>query len=262
MGLVFGLVAAPCLGPVVAALLFMVAKIGSPLKGFSMFFTLSMGMGVPFFFLALFSGSLSRLPRAGMWMVTVRKVFGFLLLGTAAYYISQLLPEKTAKLAIPAFMIAAGLYWTLLERSTRRMRIVRPVQQVLGIGIIVIGAWSIFAPTAPSIEWTQYTPQAVTAAKEAGKPVMIDFTADWCIPCKEMKKVTFSNPAVYKESQRFVRLSVDLTRKSEAADNTAKTYKVSGPPTVILIDSTGKEQERTVGFIKPDKLLNLMREVK
>lgn len=261
MGLVFGLVAAPCVGPVVVALLFIVAQDANPIQGFIMFFILSLGLGTPFFFLAVFSGSLARIPRPGSWMVTIRKVFGFLLLGAALYYLAQLLPRDIARLVIPAFLVITGLYWAVFERSTREMRIVRPVQQFLGIVVIAWAVWTLHSPSSPSIVWTPYTREAVEAAKQENRPVIIDFTAAWCKPCEEMEKTTFADSAVKKEASRFTRLSVDLTRHSKTGEKAQKDYKAPAPPIIVLIGSDGEEKDRVVGYIKPTEFLERLRRV-
>jgi thiol:disulfide interchange protein DsbD len=262
MGLIFGLVAAPCVGPAVVALLIVVGQMGDPVKGFLMFFTLSLGLGTPFFFLALFSGALARIPKPGTWMMAVRKVFGFLLLGAAIYYVKQLLPAPLAGMIIPLFLIAAGLYWAVFEVSTRGMRVLRPVQQILGIAVVTFGAWTLFAPVAQPMQWTPYSEKAVVASKDAGKPVIIDFTAKWCKPCEELDRKTFSNAAVRAEADRFTRLSADITKKSGVSDRAVKYYKVAGPPTIILLDSKGEEKGRIIGYINAGNFLNKLKQIK
>ena len=122
MGLTLGLVAAPCLGPFVLGLLTWVASMGSPLLGFLVFFTLSLGLGLPLFFLAMFSGSLEKLPRSGEWMLWVRKLMGWVLLGMAAYFIRPLLPESVGVLLLAAVALAAAVHLGWLDRTTAAFR--------------------------------------------------------------------------------------------------------------------------------------------
>jgi thiol:disulfide interchange protein DsbD len=110
MGLTMGVVAAPCIGPFVLGLLTWVASMGSPWLGFVVFFTLSLGLGLPLFCLALFSGNLSKLPRSGEWMLWVRKLMGWVLIGMAVYFIRPVLPEM-ARILLPAIVaLTAGLH--------------------------------------------------------------------------------------------------------------------------------------------------------
>ena len=119
MGLTLGLVAAPCLGPFVLGLLTWVASMASPLLGFLVFFTLSLGLGLPLFFLAMFSGSLEKLPRSGEWMIWVRKLMGWVLVGMAAYFIRPLLPESVSVLLLAAVALAAAVHLGWLDRTHR-----------------------------------------------------------------------------------------------------------------------------------------------
>ena len=122
MGLTLGVVAAPCIGPFVLGLLTWVASMGSPLLGFLVFFTLSLGLGLPLFFLAMFSGSLEKLPRSGEWMLWVRKLMGWVLVGMAAYFIRPLLPESVGVLLLAAVALAAAVHLGWLDRTTAAFR--------------------------------------------------------------------------------------------------------------------------------------------
>jgi len=110
MGLTLGVVAAPCIGPFVLGLLTWVAGMGSPLLGFVIFFTLSLGLGLPLFFLAIFSGRIDKLPRSGEWMVWVRKLMGWILVGMAAYFIRPIIPKTAGIFFLAAVALAAGLH--------------------------------------------------------------------------------------------------------------------------------------------------------
>ena len=117
MGLTLGVVAAPCIGPFVLGLLTWVASMGSPWLGFIVFFTLSIGLGLPLFVLALFSGQLQRLPRSGGWMLWVRKLMGWVLVGMAAYFLKPILREPAATIALSAVLLAAGVHLAWLDRN-------------------------------------------------------------------------------------------------------------------------------------------------
>ena len=122
MGLAMGVVAAPCIGPFVLGLLTWVASMGSPWLGFIVFFTLSLGLGLPLFFLAIFSGNLNRLPRSGEWMLWVRKLMGWVLVGMALYFIRPVLP-KAAGIILPAIVaLAAGLHLGWIDKTKASFR--------------------------------------------------------------------------------------------------------------------------------------------
>ena len=117
MGLTLGVVAAPCIGPFVLGLLTWVASMGSPWLGFIIFFTLSLGLGLPLFLLAMFSGQLEKLPRSGGWMIWVRKLMGWVLVGMAAHFLKPILREPGTTIALSAVLLAAGLHLGWIDRN-------------------------------------------------------------------------------------------------------------------------------------------------
>ncbi len=251
MGLTVGIVAAPCIGPFVLGLLTYVGDRGSVVLGFSLFFVLALGLGLPFIFLGIFSGSLSRLPRSGGWMVWVRKIFGFILIAMALYFLKPLFPSPLLySLAFAATMLFAGLYLGWLEPSAGPGKAFRYVRTWVAIAFIagaVFLAGSAIAgyvdeavarrigeaggvPSAAAIAWTPYSEAAVAEAVAAGKPVFIDSYADWCIPCKEMDGRTFNQPEVIAASRGFVMLKADLTRRSGSRRRLLQKVRRQGRP--------------------------------
>jgi len=271
MGLLFGIVAAPCVGPVVIGLLVLVARSGSPVFGFFAFFFLAVGIGTPFFFLATFSGALNRLPKAGAWMLSIRRVCGLLLLGAAVYYLLPLvrahIPARLADLALPIFVTASGIYLGWFERGLRKLPKLRAVRSAVGLAAIAFGASFTLVPAHrdTALLFAPYTDRAVARAAAAGKPVMIDFTADWCPACKELDDRTFPDREVEAEAKRFVRLRADQTQAASPDVNAREErYSILGLPTIVFLDSSGHEVEsaRVVGFVPPDRLLKVMRTVR
>ena len=269
MGALFGIVAAPCAGPVVAALLVYAGQIGKPIVGFWMLFTLALGLGLPFFMLAVFSGALAALPKSGIWMVEIKKVFGIILLYFAIKYINPILPTKTAEYAFAAFFISAGIYFGWIKQSATR---VNWLLIAFGVVVAVVGAGSVLfnisaeapKPGSPQehVRFIPYSIQVIQQAKTAEKPVILDFSAAWCKPCKELDKRTFKDAAVVAEGRRFVWVKADLTKAGTPEIETLQMdYSIKGVPTVILIDSHGNEQDRIIGFIGPRVFLEKIKAV-
>jgi len=266
MGLTVGIIAAPCIGPFVLSLLIFVGDLGNPWLGFLMFFVLSLGLGLPFLILGTFSGLLQKLPRSGQWMVWVRYIFGFILVGMAVYFLEPVLSATLYKalLAIDAFAGAIFLgVFTWKKTDTRAFKIVKPV---VGLLFLVVGIWAVIPARAESegIEWEHFSKEALHAAAQSGTPVIIDFAADWCIPCKELDKFTFSDPDVMNAAGDFTMLKADLTQNSAPEVQALKEeYDIRGVPTIVFIDGNGQEisQLRLSGFEPPEKFIQRMEKV-
>lgn len=263
MGLIFGVVAAPCAGPVVLGVLLYIAKLGSPLMGFLLFFALAVGMGTPLFFLAAFS---AKMPLPGMWMVAVKKIAGFLLLGAAVYFVAPLFPEPMSRFFIPMVVVVGGIYLGFFEKSIRSSRLATSLGRVGGSAALILGVMAVMPGQSQSkLTWEPYTPAKVVAAAKAGKPVMVDFTAAWCGVCKELEHGAFSNTDVIRSTDHFVRLRADGTDRSNSIIQTAeKRFGVGGYPTVIIIDGSGKEQKslRVTGNISAKEMVRRLEAVK
>lgn len=267
MGALFGVVCAPCVGPFTIGLLLYIAQVGKPLFGFLSFFVLALGLGTPFFFLAIFSGSLNKLPKAGMWMISVRRVFGLLLLGAAIYYVTPLIGRfisvRVADNALPSFITLSGIYIGWLDSSFGTEQRAKRVRQFAGLVIALVGLVAIMgsAKQLPKMTFQPYTEAAVAQASTQGKPVMIDFSADWCAVCKEIDHNTFTATSVKSEGDRFVRLRADQT-VSDSTEVKARQHKfsIAGLPTIIFLDSNGNEVKsaRVTGDITPTELVKKM----
>ncbi|RKY55382.1 MAG: thiol:disulfide interchange protein, partial [Candidatus Neomarinimicrobiota bacterium] len=213
MGLTMGIVAAPCIGPLIIGLLTYVASIGNPFLGFAMFFTLSLGLGVPFIFLAFFSSKINSLPRSGEWMVGVRIIFGLILVGMALYFINPLIPKSIYGILFPLYIIGSGIYLLLLSKSGKNAPAFIFIKQIIAIAAIILGTWFLKpeGKALSSMNWKPFTEKSYITALETEKPIILDFYADWCIPCKEMDKFTFSNSEVVKLSNQFSLFKINLT---------------------------------------------------
>ena len=261
MGLTLGIVASACIGPFILGLLTWVATIGSVWIAFLIFFTLSLGLGLPLFFLALFSGQLNKLPRSGEWMRWVKKLLGWILVGMAAYFIQPLVPHS-AKVFVPAaaaLAAASHLGWIDKSRAGfRGFEWIRTAAVIIGliIATVLIGSWVM---RGPGVAWQPYSETLIKEAQKLEKPVVIDFYADWCKPCRELDEVTFHDPEVVKQAKKdFIMIKVDLTRKGNPVHaDLLRQYHVKGVPTVVFLDRQGNERSdlRLVDFLPAEQFL-------
>jgi thiol:disulfide interchange protein DsbD len=261
MGMTLGLVAAPCIGPFVLGLLAWVASMGSAWLGFIVFFTLSLGLGLPLFVLALFSGMLEKLPRSGEWMVWVRKLMGWVLVAMAAYFIRPVLPESFGAILPGLVLLLAGIHLGWLERTKIAAASFEWIRTVAGIAALVtatvlIGSWAM---ERPEVAWQPYSDLLRDAAKTEGQLMVIDFSAAWCSPCRAMDRITFRDPRVVNRvSGDAVMVKVDLTRKgSPLHERLIGEFDVKGVPTVVFLDRNGTERRdlRAVAYLTPEQFL-------
>ena len=262
MGLTMGIVAAPCIGPFVIALLVHVGTRGSALYGFWLFFVLALGLGSPYFLLGT---AMKLLPRSGAWMVTVRKVFGVAVIGMAVYFLAPLLGDSARYVYVAFFAIASG-YFLLWEAARTKPAQFAWVLRLIGVGAAVVAVVFILPRrTEAEIAWQPYSEQALDQARREGRGVIIDTFADWCIPCKELDRNTFTDHRVKTEAERFVTLKLNLTQQdSNSEAGRARTrFGILGVPTVVFIDPSGEERSelRLEGFEKPDAFLSRMKKV-
>jgi len=253
MGLFVGIVAAPCVGPVVVALFTLVAAIAKPVVGIAMFATLAFGLGFPYLI------ALNAMPKPGEWMVQVKKAMGFVLIGMAFYFLRAVIGETGFRIGVAASLLIGAIF--LFASRGPRGRIMRLACATI---LLVAGvAFAIPPRKGVAVQWKKYDAAAVTAS--AGKPVVIDFFATWCIPCKELDEKTFSDAGVAKDLNRFTRIKADLTNNQDPlVQELTKRYSIVGVPTVVFIDSSGHEQQtlRLTGFEKPEQFLVRIQQVK
>ncbi|HLA68523.1 MAG TPA: cytochrome c biogenesis protein CcdA [Bacteroidota bacterium] len=261
-GLVVGVFAAPCIGPPVIALLALVGQKGDPVFGFWAFFVLSLGLGFPYLILGTFSGLLKKVPRSGAWLIWVERIFGVVLTGAALFYLSLAFLPRFAAYVVPFTLIAGGLYLGFIEPSAKDKVWLKRVKWVFGIACVVVGGVFANALREPSISWHPYNEDWINEAKASEQPIIIDFYADWCIPCLELDRKTFTNPDVIAVAERFVRLKVDLTHfDSPEAEALRKKFDIAGVPTIVFLDTNGEEalSSRVVGYLPPDRFLEKMK---
>ena len=263
MGLTLGIVAAPCLGPFILGLITYVGQKGDPFLGFLYFFVLSIGLGLPLSILAVFSGAMERLPMSGQWMVWIRKLLGWVLVFMAGYMVQPLIPGPLAKsLLLAALLVAAGLHLGWLDRSAAAIRAFPFIKKGLGVALIGAAILSLLplSQRLPAVQWQPYDEELITQAADQKKPVILDFYADWCPPCKAMEISIFRDAQVVALSKKFVTIRVDLTKRQKELE---KHYQIRGVPTIIFINGNGVEERalRIESYVGKEEVLKRMRKL-
>ncbi|MEZ4648168.1 MAG: cytochrome c biogenesis protein CcdA [Candidatus Eisenbacteria bacterium] len=285
MGMVTGIVASPCVGPVLVVLLTGVAKYCSPIYGFFLLFTFACGLGLLFIIIGTFAGALSALPQAGQWMDTVKHVFGVILIAMGIYYVRTLIGPDLTWMALGLLVLIAGTFYGAFRPVPEHAEHGLLFRKGLGIAMVICGGFALLAGFAgltgfqlaaaggaaggevasahPGLEWVLNDDEAARATAQAeGKPVVIDFYADWCGACKELDHQTWVDPTVQAEADRFVAIKMDFTEKSDWAKAKYAEYGITGLPTVIFLDSNGQEKERFFGFRNAESVLGSMKKLK
>jgi thioredoxin:protein disulfide reductase len=224
LGGVSTLVASPCITAPLAGVLGFIAHTGSMSLGGGLLFVMALGMGLPLFFIAVEARML--IPTTGKWMIGLQRVLGIMLIMLAAWIVSPILLSNTN------------------SSSSNSGGLARSEKQLGNLKFKVIDSIEALQPFFEE-------------AKRAGKPLLLDFYADWCISCKEMEIKTFANPAVAKKMQDFILVQADVTSNTAAHQALLKRYGLFGPPGILLFNPAGEEQtnQRVVGFMPPDRFL-------
>ncbi|MDD5088106.1 MAG: cytochrome c biogenesis protein CcdA [bacterium] len=271
LGMASGLIMAPCVGPVIVALLAWVAKSGNLLYGWALLFTFSFGLAMLFLVIGTFAGAIQALPRAGAWMETIKKTFGWILLAGAFYMLRLTIPEPYYTLAwgvlLIVFAVFAHAFDAVPEDAGGGRRLWKAVALIAFLGGAIAlfrvfgpGVATVEAPRA-DLEWiVNDEERALELAAGEGKPMIMDFYADWCVACVELDEKTWSKPDVVERLGDFVRLKFDFTRETPWAKEMKQKYEITGMPTVILFDRSGEEAARFAGFLPPSDVIALLNQ--
>ncbi|HHQ40866.1 MAG TPA: protein-disulfide reductase DsbD, partial [Chromatiales bacterium] len=273
MGFLSALIVGPCVtAPLVAALI-VIGQTGDPVLGGTALFALSLGMGTPLVIAGTSAGRL--LPKAGPWMDAVKAVFGVLLLAVGVWLLERVIPVWAAMLLWAALLICSAVYMGALDPVPPGASGWRRLWKGLGWILLLWGALLIvgmaagvrdtfqplhglLAPRAAApgaaaaiepeglpfahVKGVEQIEQAVAAAAREGRPVMLDFYADWCVSCKELEKLTFADTGVRAELEPFRLLQVDMTPWDEQDKAVAKRFGVIGPPAILFFGPDGRER--------------------
>jgi len=263
MGLTMGIVAAPCIGPFVIGLVTYVAAKGDPLYGFLMFFTLAIGLGLPYLFLAIFSGKIKSLPKSGEWLQGVEHIFGLILFGAALYFVGPLLPKGVVHYLLPSFALLSALYLLFIDRKANKIKVFFFFKTIFAVLILAVAIYAIWPVKESSPNWQAFSNAKYENSLSNNHKMIIDFYADWCIPCKELDARTFPDPEVVKLSKNFDNYKVDLTKSmSEKTERIRKQFNILGMPTILIINSKGKIVNRITGFISAKEFVKIISNVK
>ena len=292
MGGTTGLIAAPCVGPVLIALLGWVSSTGNLLAGFLYLFVFACGLGVLFVVIGTFAGAMTTLPKAGAWMDSVKKGFGVILIAAAFYFGRSLVPEKLFTLlaglsilmlgavlggysrlpedatvgrrvlrAVSGFILLIGAFYSLLSIA-RFEGFLLPGQAFLGGSINAMSGSTSRSSHEVTVKWIwNDTDLAFSKAVETGKPVIIDFWADWCAACRELDHKTFGKLEVYDYiNANFIALKVDGSDITDRVKATWEKYKVRGLPTVLFMSPDGTETGRFEAFRTAEQVMPLLKQ--
>jgi thioredoxin:protein disulfide reductase len=262
MGLTVGVIIAPCAAGIIIGLVSLVARMGLVLKGALLFFAMGLGLGLPYLALAAFSGLLNRLPQSGEWMIWIKKLFGFMLIGVAFYFLAPQLERVDHKFLFLAGLTAllAGLLLGFLDHTGTDQGLFKWLKKAVGLVLLALGiVWSQQAIQAKtvSLPWNYYSGESMEEILSQGKPVFIDFYADWCAPCKQLDRETFNDSRVMAKSNAFYLLKVDCTKPDAATKAFMALQQVTGMPTLLFIKPDGQEITglREIGFINAERFL-------
>ncbi len=260
MGLMVGLVAAPCIGPFVLGLFLYTSQQADVVRGFLLFFTLGLGMGSPYLLLGMAANRIGQLPKSGAWMAWMKKVLGVVLLALALYFIRPIVPAGLLTVLVIALLLWAGIYLGWLERTPSRSTFFLWVRRLVGATLILCAiflAWPRPHPGA-TVSWQPYSEARLAEAQRNGQPAIIDIYADWCLPCVEMDRVTFHHAEGIHALGSVVALRIDVTRDVPPdAEALVERLHIFGVPTVLLFDRNGHERQdlRITGFVSPEDMV-------
>jgi len=272
LGFVNGLIAAPCTGPVLAVLLTWVATTGNVGFGALALFVYAIGIGVLFWVVGTFAITL---PKSGRWVEWTKSVFGIAMLALAFYYLRGILPYPRPEvrdqmwLAVALGLLTGGVIVGAIHLSFNAGPLTARVRKAIGVSACVAGVlgavgYAEALPPGAHISWTEDFVAGKSTALTEGRPMLVDFGADWCGACQELERDVLSDPRVVAEAQRFVTVRVDLStdKATDAKWALLKDYNQPGLPLVVLHNSDGSEAARVTGLLQSKEFLEMMGDVR
>jgi len=286
MGALSALIVGPCVAAPLAGALLYIAQTGNAVLGGAALFVMALGMGLPLLLVGAFSRSL--LPKSGPWMDGVKNFFGVVMLATALWLVSPVIPMWLQMLGWALLMVVPAIYLHALDPLPPHAHAFQRLGKGLGVALLVGGAAMLIgvlggardplqplgflrgataavspAPTFERVATVERLDARLAEAKSAGKAVMLDFYADWCVSCKEMERFTFADPKVAARMKQLVLLQADVTANTGADAALLKRFGLFGPPGIIFWDAAGREllDLRVVGFQPAETFLPTLERV-
>ena len=280
MGVLSAVIVSPCVAAPLAGALLYISQTRDVVLGGGALFAMALGMGVPLLVVGVSEGAL--LPRAGAWMGAVRSFFGVLLLAVAIWIVSPVLPPMAAMIAWAVLLIGSGVFLRALDPlpagaagAWRLGKGLGVIALVAGVALLAGALAGSRDPLRPLAAFTERSSPAhaglpwVRVAsigelqeklRAPGRPVLLDFYADWCVSCKEMEAFTFADPRVRTQLDRMLLLKVDVTANTEADRALLKRFSLFGPPGIIFFDAQGQEIRglRVVGYQNAERFLKTL----
>ncbi len=281
MGVLSALIVTTCVAPPLVATLAVIGQSGDVPRGAGALFALSMGMGSPLLVVGASGGKF--LPKAGPWMNTVKAAFGVMMLGLAIWMMQRVLPGSITLLLWALLVFLTGVFLGALEPLPETAPAGRRLGKGLGVMACIYGAVMLIGVTLGGDDPLEPIPRgsfltgsaagastghlafepiesvaalevALAEAQAAGAPVMFDFSADWCVACKEMEKYTFADANVIAALEPFLLLQADVTENDEDDKALLQYFGSFGPPTIAFFDASGREQPgfELIGFVPPE----------
>ena len=282
MGFLSALIVGPCVAPPLAGALIYIGQTGDALLGGAALFVMSLGMGLPLLLIGTGAGKF--MPKPGGWMTTVSKVFGVVMLGIAIWMLSRIIPDAVAIGLWAVLFIVSAVYMGALE-SLGVERGWNALFKGLGLVLFAYGIMLLFGaftgatnpldplkvlkkqsntlsvrPASLSFERVTSLDELLKKIERSKNPVMVDFRADWCVSCKELEEITFSDPSVMAALKDYNLYQIDVTKNSPEERNIMKHFGIFGPP-AILFFSNGEETraKRISGFKTPEEFLGILK---
>jgi thioredoxin:protein disulfide reductase len=275
MGFLSALIVGPCVAPPLAGALVYIGQTGDAVLGGLALFVMSLGLGAPL--LLVGAGAGKYMPKPGGWMETVSRIFGIVMLALAIYMLDRILNPTIMMYLWAILFIGAGLY--LQEFKHIIARTITTVILVFGI-VLLVGAISgatnplkpldkitsgggaqIAQSKALKFKKIKNIAELEAAIKASDKPVMLDFWAQWCVSCKELDSLTFTDQTVIEELSKYTLLKADVTKNSNDDKELMKKFNVFGPPALIFWDKDGKREpaKRIIGYKAPKDFLAIIQ---